>query len=98
MESGEAKLLEPWPHCLQNKNRYFSQRNKNKPKKEHAVHKYFANIKVKVKIAILNIKKIAKDCEANNKMKFKPKTLHTTTPIAKIILISSWKCLMIGKI
>ena len=57
--------------------------------------KILAKIKVKVKKAILNInhrfQKIATDCEANNKMKFKPKTL-----IAKTISISSWKCLMIG--
>ena len=50
--------------------------------------KILAKIKVKVKKAILNInhrfQKIATDCETNNKMKFKPKTL-----IAKTILISS---------
>ena len=62
----------------------------------------FAKIKVKIKMEILNInhqfQKIATDCEARKKTKFKPKTLLTAIPIAKTILISSWICLMIGKI
>ena len=72
MESGEAKLSEPWSHCLQNKIDIFLRQTKIKPKKEHALHNDFCkNKSEKIKIAILNInhrfQKIATDCEAKKK-------------------------------
>ena len=45
MESGEEKLSEPWPHCLQNKIDIFPRQTKIKSKKEHAVRKDFCENK-----------------------------------------------------
>ena len=54
MESGEAKLLGPWPHCLQNKLDFFRDKQKLNQKKNMQCAKIFAKIKLKVKIAILS--------------------------------------------
>ena len=55
MESGEAKLLGPWPHCLQNKLEFFQRQTKIKPKKEHAVRKDFCENKTESKNSNLKL-------------------------------------------